>query len=64
MRDAVAGAYAARGERARDAGGALVQLDGVRSTPSKTSATRSGCAWREQLRQVLSTVHALTPGAP
>ena len=57
-RDPVAGADALRGERAGDAGRALVQLVCVRSTPSKTSATRSLPS------AVLSTVHALTPGAP
>ena len=65
MRDAVAGADAARGERAGDARGALVQL-GVRALDAvedERDAVRVRAAL-EQLRQVLSTVHALTPGAP
>ena len=67
QRDAVAGAHAASREGGGDARGALVQLrvraldavederDAVRVRPR---------AALEQLRQVLRTVHALTPGAP
>ena len=55
-RDAVAGADALRGERAGDAGHAFVQLDVRALDPVEDE--------RDAVGQVLSTVHALTPGAP
>ena len=58
---------AARGERRGQPRGALVQL-GVRALDAvedERGAIRVGSrAALEQRRQVLSTVHALTPGAP
>ena len=54
--DAVAGAHASRDERARDAGHALVQLVVGALDPVEDE--------RNAVGQVLSTVHALTPGAP
>ena len=68
MRHAVAGADAARGERRGQPRRAVVQL-GVRALDAvedERGAVRVGVAPRARAAraQVLSTVHALTPGAP
>ncbi len=61
---AVTGAHAARGERARDPRRPVVQF-GVRPLHSVEDERHTlRLRVREQLAQVLSTVHALTPGAP
>ena len=59
-RDPVAGADAACGECARDAGDALVQLGVGALAPVEDERDARGAG----MRQVVKTVHALTPGAP